>query len=195
LDIHNDEVFSTVVQEIFNQTTTLVLHPPESKVTSGRPVAVDAWLERGQNLMYSLIQPKWVWKRKPRESSGMGLQNTSLQGIELLDITRILKVEDTEGRVAKPSHCFVVKTIHNEAFCFEAPNARERDRLVYSLKLVIARFGAKVLVGDPQVYLEFFSIAEAGVPGQAPGPFREGVGKEEEGLLLLTESSDLDSVY
>jgi len=183
LNAHNDEVFSTIVQEIFNQTTTFVLHPHmESSYSGGgtvlqssarRPVAVDAWLERGQHLAYALIQPKWIWKAKPRLDPGLSSvrQETCLQGIELLDITRILKFEDTEGyhnqSFAKPSHSFFIKSIHDEEFCFEAKSMRERDRLVSSLKLLIARFGAMVLTGDPQVYYEFFWMNEA-APGKAP---------------------------
>jgi hypothetical protein len=109
-----------------------------------------------------------MWKQKHT-------QDASPQCIELLDITRILKVEDSESAgnssnqpYAKQSHCFIIKSIHNDEFCFEAPNSMERDRLVYALKLVIARFGAKILVGDPYVYWEFFSMAEATIPGEAP---------------------------
>eukprot|EP00751_Fragilariopsis_kerguelensis_P023476 CAMPEP_0170877358 /NCGR_PEP_ID=MMETSP0734-20130129/30286_1 /TAXON_ID=186038 /ORGANISM="Fragilariopsis kerguelensis, Strain L26-C5" /LENGTH=581 /DNA_ID=CAMNT_0011259663 /DNA_START=99 /DNA_END=1845 /DNA_ORIENTATION=+ len=175
LNVHNDE--------IFNQTTTFVLHPQMKSSYGGggtvlqasarRPVAVDAWLERGQHLAYNLIQPKWIWKAKSRLDPGLSSvrQETCLQGIELLDITRILKFEDTEGyhnqSFAKPSHCLFIKSIHDEEFCFEAKSMRERDRLVSSLKLLIARFGAMVLTGDPQVYYEFFWMNEA-APGMAP---------------------------
>ena len=175
IDVNNDDIFQTIVQEVFNQTTTLVLHPLSSSESgpqqrkqsqSPRPVAIDAWLERGQNLAYRLIQPKWMWKQKH-------MQDASPKCIELLDITRILKVEDSDNvgssqPFAKQSHCFIIKSIHNDEFCFEAPNSMERDRLVYALKLVIARFGAKILVGDPQVYWEFFTMAEATIPGEAP---------------------------
>jgi hypothetical protein len=172
-----------VVQEIFNQTTTLVLHPfsdPNfSRCSSkpARPVAVDAWLERGQQLAHALIQPKWMWKAKPRESNGLAnFHKMNLQGIELLDITRILKMEDIEGlsqSFARVSHCLVIKSIHNEELCFEAKSVEERNRLVYSLKLVIARFGAKVLVRDPDVYWEFFSMIEPapGAPPRLPGAY------------------------
>ena len=178
LDVHNEDEFSNIVQEIFNKTTTLVLHPlldsnKYGSVQLGRPVAVDAWLERGQHLSYALIQPKWIWKAKPRVDAGSQSsvrQKMCLQSIELLDITRILKMDETERwsqSFAKPSHCFFVKSIHDEEFCFEAKSRLERDRVVRSLKFLIARFGAKVLTGDPQVYYEFFWINDA-VPGKAP---------------------------
>lgn len=182
-DFQNDEMSATIVQEIFNKTSTLVFHPLSSTSSqaeigqSSRPIAVDAWLERGQHLAYSIIQPKWMWKAKPREKRGpsnLQMQMADLQGVELLDVTRILKVEDMAGEYscgqppfAKPSHCFLIKSIHNEELCFEAKSGEERDRLVYALKLVIARFGAKVLVGDPGIYTEFFSVVD-GAPGEAP---------------------------
>lgn len=201
MDVHNDEVFSRIVQEIFNETTTLVLHShcvDGCESQAARPVAIDAWLERGQNLANSLIQPKWMWKQKPRKSNGsIRLDNSRLQAVELLDVTRILKMEDIDRKsihpFAKFSHCFVIKTIHKEEFCFEAPNEMERDRLVYSLKLVIARFGAKVLVGDPQVYCEFFSMVDAGVSGNAPDIYGEVLTNEpnEVNGLWKLETSDL----
>mmetsp|Transcript_5157 Transcript_5157/g.15014 ORF Transcript_5157/g.15014 Transcript_5157/m.15014 type:complete len:631 (+) Transcript_5157:142-2034(+) len=179
-DAHNDEIFCAIVQEMFNQTTTLVLHPLSESNTAGcgllqsaRPVAVDAWLERGQHLAYALIQPKWIWKAKPRidvEGQSSLDQKFCLQGIELLDITKILNVEETEGvrhSFAKPSHCFLIKSIDDEEFCFEAQSRQERDRVVSSLKLLIARFGAQVLTGDPEAYNEFFWMTNS-VPGEAP---------------------------
>jgi len=172
LDVNNDEAFANIVQEIFNKTTTLVLHPLQdpnkpTSVQASRPMAVDAWLERGQHLAYALIQPKWIWKAKDQANTR---ENFCLQGIELLDITKILKMEETDRcseSFGKPSHCFYVKSIYDDEFCFEAKSRSERNRIVNSLKLLIARFGAKVLTGDPQVYYEFFWTTEA-APGKAP---------------------------
>lgn len=172
IDVNNDEAFANIVQEIFNKTTTLVLHPLQdpnkpTSVQASRPMAVDAWLERGQHLAYALIQPKWIWKAKDQANTR---ENFCLQGIELLDITKILKMEETDRcseSFGKPSHCFYVKSIYDDEFCFEAKSRSERNRIVNSLKLLIARFGAKVLTGDAQVYYEFFWTTE-GAPGKAP---------------------------
>eukprot|EP00529_Nitzschia_sp_RCC80_P010801 CAMPEP_0113440146 /NCGR_PEP_ID=MMETSP0014_2-20120614/407_1 /TAXON_ID=2857 /ORGANISM="Nitzschia sp." /LENGTH=624 /DNA_ID=CAMNT_0000330931 /DNA_START=363 /DNA_END=2234 /DNA_ORIENTATION=- /assembly_acc=CAM_ASM_000159 len=178
LDPENDEMSATIVQEFFNQSSTLVFHPhssvmmDSSDVTLSRPIAVEAWLERGQHLADSLLQPKWMWKQKGA-GKNLQMQMADLHGVELLDVTRILKLEDITADeescsllpFAKPSHCFVIKSIHDEELYFEARSQAERDRLVYSLKIVIARFGAKVLVGDPAVYYEFFSMSD-GVPGE-----------------------------
>ena len=185
-DVCNDQLFSIIVQEMFNKTTTLVLHPildqnRPGAVQSSRPVAVDAWVERGQHLAYALVQPKWIWKNKGQMGGqqSSARQKFSVQGIELLDITKILKMEDTvecNESFAKASHCFIMKSIYHEEFCFEAKSRSVRNRIVDSLKLLIARFGAQVLTGDDQVYYEFFWTGDA-APGEAPD-FRECFGQE-----------------
>lgn len=84
--------------------------------------------------------------------------------MELLDITRILKV----GRIdrqrhpfAKAMHCFVIKTIDNDELFLEAKSFAERNRLVYSLKLLVARFGAKIIVADESLFGEFFISSDS----------------------------------
>jgi hypothetical protein len=69
---------------------------------------------------------------------------------------------------AKHSNCFLIKTINDEEFCFEAKSLVERERLVCLFKMVIDRFCAKVLVVDKSVYAEFFATAKSCVPGKAP---------------------------
>jgi hypothetical protein len=176
-DAYNEHAFHAVVQELFNSTSTLLFHPTDLSCTDAMkpstPVGVDAWLERGQRLC-RIIQPKWMWRSKPRtQTGGQHVQMHAVCGIELLDITRILKVHrsnlDREKYpFAKPSNCFLIKTIYDEEFCFEAKSLAERERLVYSFKMVIARFGAKVLVADESLYTEFFATTESCVPGEAP---------------------------
>lgn len=172
----NEAAYRTVVQEFLNQTFTLIFHPnskrmPQSgRVPQGAPVGVHAWLERGQQL-YDPIQPKWMWRAKP--GTGTGIQIVS--GIELLDISRIWKLHKVDRTVyplAKPRHCFVVKTIDKEEYCFEAKSTMELNRVVYSLKLVIARFGAKVLMADHSVYDEFFASTKAEPLPDEPKPLR-----------------------
>jgi hypothetical protein len=172
-DVHNEDAHYAVVQEFLNQTSTLVHHPTttsSSGVTQpSSPVAVNGWLERGQRLR-TTIQPKWMWKPKPRDlAAGQNFQ-IPVKGIELLEITRIFKVERIDRNrypLAKPRHCFIIKTLDDEEFCFEAKSFAERNRLVYSLKMVIARFGAQLIMADYRVYNEFFATTES-VPGEAP---------------------------
>ena len=182
-----------VVQEIFNCKSTLIYHPTsvseKGDVHPLTPVAVDAWLERGQRLM-TIIQPKWMWKPKPRARNGGVVDNetvVSIRGIELLDITRIMNIHNVNRKhypLAKTGNSFLVKTIDNEELCFEAKSSSERDRLVYSLKVAVSRFGALVVTGNFNVYNEFFAI-EGGVPGEAPDLTRHAESAEEQRELLL----------
>ena len=51
---------------------------------------------------------------------------------------------------------------------FEASSEAERDRVVHSLKLTIARFASKIIVQDRMVLDEFFTSFLSTVPGEAP---------------------------
>jgi hypothetical protein len=156
-----------------NDTVTLILHPStlsdRSGVSSSQPVAVNAWIERGQRLD-TIILPKFSWQSIHRNKpKGNRIVVPSVTFIELLDITRIItvgRIDRNRYPFAKRMHCFIVKTMNDETFFFEAKSFAERNRLVYSLKLLVARFGAKVLVDDMTMFTEFFSQAEP-VPGKA----------------------------
>jgi hypothetical protein len=106
-----------------------------------------------------------------KKSKGNSIENPTISGIELLDITRILKVEKIDRRrypFAKPMHCFIIKTLLDQDFFFEAKSVLDRNRLVYSFKMIVARFGAKVIVADESLFDEFFANTGGGVPGEAP---------------------------
>ena len=106
--------------------------------------------------------------KKPK---GKSIENPTISGIDLLDITRILKVEKIDrGRYpfAKPMHCFIIKTLLDQDLFFEAKSVLDRNRLVYSFKMIVARFGAKVIVADESLFDEFFANKGGGVPGEAP---------------------------
>jgi hypothetical protein len=151
-----------------NDTVTLILHPSTLSdrpgVSSSQPVAVKAWIERGQRLD-TIIQPKLSWQSIHRSNKPKGnrIEVPSVTFIELLDITRIVtvgRIDRNRYPFAKRMHCFIVKTINDETYFFEAKSFAERNRLVYSLKLLVARFGAKVLVDDMTMFAEFFSQTE-----------------------------------
>ena len=173
-DALDEFAYSNAVQEFLNRTSTLVYHPTLFK-EGGRaepstPIAIDAWLERGQRLR-ELIQPKWMWRPKPRYKEKRSLvRSNTVSSMELLNITRILKVARVDRQIypfAKPCNSLLVRTIEGREFCFEAKSEEERDLIVFSLKLVIARFGAMVLATNHRVYEEFF-VHDACVPGEPP---------------------------
>ena len=158
-----------------NETTTLILHPSakpgNEKSASSAPLAVNLWIERGQRLQ-TTIQPKLMWTQAHRAQNRAPrcMVLPELRGIELLDISRILKVGDidrTRQPFAKPNHCFIIKTIDDEELFLEARSNLERNRYVHCLKLLVARFGAKVIVADPSLFKEFFVSVDIG-PGNAP---------------------------
>ena len=160
-DIYNEDAFLMVSQEFVNTTFTLIFH-------ASSPVAVQAWIERGQSFIHSLKQPKWMWKSKlcSNDNTRQNEDMLGINAVELLDITRVLKMDQIDrcrNPFAKPLHCFMLKTYRGEELIFEAESQAERDRLVFSMKMVIARFGAKVIGQDDTVYEEFFATDR--IPG------------------------------
>ena len=182
-DYEHEEKYQTLVQELFNETITLKLHNAAASSTSSsnkkkifakqsqKTHAIHWWLERGQRI-YPMLQPKLLWKRvhHHRHSSIKKIkaqQQATPQAIELLDICRILALDKSPG-LAKANTCFQITTIQDDTYIFEASSPSERDRIVSSLKLTVARFGAKLLVGDSSLFSEFFVSEGADVPGEAP---------------------------
>mmetsp|Transcript_26235 Transcript_26235/g.63925 ORF Transcript_26235/g.63925 Transcript_26235/m.63925 type:complete len:515 (+) Transcript_26235:70-1614(+) len=166
-DIYNDEAFCTVAQEFVNSTTTLIYHP--TNATSCSQVVVNAWVERGQDFGQSLVQPKWMWKPKSRESKSRQTMH-QVNAVNLLSVARILKVDQIDRCLhpfAKPSSCFLVRTVDENDFFFEAESEMERDQIVSSMKMAIARFGAMVLNQDDTIHEEFFATSDP-VPGAIP---------------------------
>ena len=82
-------------------------------------------------------------------------------GIELLDIVRILKLHQWSNRLShsfvKLSHSFSILTNTGEEYLFELASEEERNKFVFSFKLLIARLASKIIVGDKDVFEEFFS--------------------------------------
>jgi hypothetical protein len=183
-----------MIQEFMNQSFTLIYHPSPRDDEGGRgpscPIAMDAWLERGQ-ILKDLIQPKWLFRPKSRQAGRKGtLVNAQIvKSVELLSITRILALTVVDRQVypfAKPFKSFVVRNIEGEDFCFEAQSTKECEIIVFSLKLAIARFGAMVITANHQVYTDFFASIENCVPGEAP---------QIENLLSMSMSVDSEEDY
>jgi hypothetical protein len=158
-----------------NERFTLVWHrsvKPYS-LTKGTPQAMKAWIERGQQLQAGIIQPKFVWRPVQdyeNESQRLGLSKPSLESVELLDISRVLEVNRIDRKLyplAKRNNCFLLETLDRKIM-FEASCESERDRIVHNMKLMVARFGSKVIVRDQDVLDEFFASFEKAAPGEAP---------------------------
>lgn len=55
-----------------------------------------------------------------------------------------------------------------EVLLFESETTEERDRIVYGLKLVVARLASLLMLRDIRAADEFFGAVSNGVPGEAP---------------------------
>jgi hypothetical protein len=163
------EPSSELVQEMFNERFTLVVHqhtPSTVKTSmSTQATGVHAFLERGQQLKNRVLPPRLVWKPihdEHRTSPSMSSLTTS---ISLLDIVRILEAERvvSDGQkplrhnLARTFHTFYVQTL-DDSFFIEAENREERDRFVHGLKVVVARMGSFLLCGDDRLLDEFFVV-------------------------------------
>jgi hypothetical protein len=158
----NDSQVGEHVQEFLNQRFTLVWHPSVKK--NSKPVAIVAWIERGQHLPYTLIQPRLVWKRL---HDGKTLSDR--HSVDLLDISRVIeagRVNRNRYPLAQRKKCLLIQCL-DENMLFEASNEKERDRLCRDLKLVVARLGSKIIMEDSQLFEEFF-VMDPQVPGEAP---------------------------
>ena len=168
---------SIVIQEFMNQSFTLIYHPSsrDDRATqqgASCPIAMDAWLERGQ-ILQEIIQPKWLFRPKSRHvyRKGSLVNKQAIKSIGLLDVTRILEIPVVDRTVhpfAKPFNSFVLRDVNDDEFCFEAQSTEECALIVFSLKLAIARFGAMVITSNNQVYEEFFASKENHIHDEEP---------------------------
>lgn len=157
-----------------NEKFTLVWHRSIKPYvrSKGTPQAMKVWIERGQRLRAGLIQPKLVW-RPIQDHEGEQRQMFStltIESIELLDISRILEVNRIDRNIypyAKKSKCLLLESLDRKIM-FETSSESERDRIVNTLKLAVARLASKVIVQDDGVLDEFFTPFVTAVPGEAP---------------------------
>ena len=153
---------------------TLIWHrSPDRTGKPQSPISVVAWIERGQQIRSTLIQPKLVWKRKHggRDDEGISkISNEHMNEVDLLDISHILKlkrVNRDKFPLARSRHCFSLDCFA-KSFVFEASCEAERDRIALCLKLAVARLGAMIIANDNTFFEEFFHSGEAEVPGAPP---------------------------
>ncbi len=81
------------------------------------------------------------------------------ESVELLNIVRIIApggIDRANHPFAKTNCTFKICTNTSEEHTFEAASEEERNRIVYAIKLVIARLASKIIVGDKDVFDEFF---------------------------------------
>lgn len=117
----------------------------------------------------------WVDRHKTKSKNRVSVPHTkNVASFDLIDVARVLAVDSVDRKkhpFAKPSSCFLVKTL-DKSILFETKSAAERERLVRMMKLVVARLGSKLIVGDQSFFEEYFfmGLPESG-PGEAPALF------------------------
>jgi hypothetical protein len=149
--------------------------PPVHDEPNPSPVCVRAWLERGSYLSrMSFVQPKLMWLpafESSLESRRLNIACQSAWHTDLLSITRIRdcpKIDRTLYPLAQKSRCFMIES-SSGPLLFEARSQKEKKRIVFGLKLTVARLASLLTVQDKRAVSEFFEPAESfKVPGRAP---------------------------
>ncbi|GAX25568.1 hypothetical protein FisN_28Hh037 [Fistulifera solaris] len=166
-----------IVQTMLNERIMLMWHPEVSKSKpGGAPICVKAWIESGVYLVDgTFLLPKFTMIRATDASSLSNekiplKQSASLEKFDLLDVCRIF-VPEMIDRSSYPyphmSRSFIIET-GTSHFMLEAQSVEDRDRIVYGLKLVIARLASLLMLRDMRAASEFFGATAHMVPGEAP---------------------------
>jgi hypothetical protein len=153
-----------------NERFTLLWHPTQTEVESNiSPLCVKVWIESGVYLTDgTFLLPKLVWSRASQDEAH--LKNQTLEKLDLLDICRICitkKIDRGQHPFAVTLKSFFIET-QSELFVFQAQSSEERDRIVYGIKLVVARLASLLMLRDIQVTEECFGATANMVPGEAP---------------------------
>lgn len=147
---------------MFNERMELLWHPTQSAASPNlSPLGVKVWIESGVYLNDgNILLPKLSWAKAS--------SNSVLRRMDLLDICRICPVEHVDRKVhpfVLTKRSFFVETQSN-LVVFQANTTEARDRIVFCLKLVVARLASLLMLRDMRAAEEFF--ATSSVPGEAP---------------------------
>jgi hypothetical protein len=142
-------------------------HPTQSKPHPNRsPICVHVWIESGIYLNDgTFLLPKLTWSKASEDNATQ--KQSALEKIDLLDVCRIRPttvIERSMHPFAIAGKSFYVET-QEGIFLFQAQSTEERDRIVYGLKLVIARLASLLMLRDIRAAEEFFGAMQNTVPG------------------------------
>lgn len=169
-----------------NETWTLTWHPTPKGKTSSKisktrnstsitaPRCIQLWFERGNRVRRNdIVEPKIMWRDAyhPDLASQRKLNFSTTQGphqICLLSICRVIEAKTIDRKkypYAKKSCSFMIRTSDDEEYVFEALNQKQRDHIVHTWKLVVARLASQAVVGDGEGMVgEFFVSSVFSVP-------------------------------
>lgn len=184
--IHIDKEIRRNVQDALNETWTLTWHPTPKGKTSSKisktrnstsitaPRCIQLWFERGNRVRRNdIVEPKIMWRDAyhPDLASQRKLNFSTTQGphqICLLSICRVIEAKTIDRKkypYAKKSCSFMIRTSDDEEYVFEALNQKQRDHIVHTWKLVVARLASQAVVGDGEGMVgEFFVSSVFSVP-------------------------------
>eukprot|EP00977_Amphora_coffeiformis_P006311 scaffold1352_cov180-Amphora_coffeaeformis.AAC.1 len=169
----DEDTVREIVQSMMNERLLVMWHPTQSKKDPNRaPILARLWIESGVYLIDgSFLLPKLSWvKAFGQPAKGAIGSNGNLNKLDLLDICRIRAC----GQVDRNLHPFANSRLswfvetQQDLFLFESETTEERDRIVYGLKLVVARLASLLMLRDIRAADEFFGAVSNGVPGEAP---------------------------
>ena len=151
-----------------NERLTLMWHPTQTTNEPHRsPVCVKVWIEAGVYLSDgTFLLPKLTWSKASLDDP---YKHQALEKLDLLDICRIRPIKIVNRSLhpfALTQKSFYIET-PTDIFVFQAQSVEERDRIVYGLKLVIARLASLLMLRDIRAAEEFFGAIANMVPGEA----------------------------
>jgi len=166
-DFSDDEEVKEFLKEFILGKIRLVWHPRGSKINNEPgclpPVSVIGSFENGVRLPATIVQPKFMWFETCRPVSRQHKWSTTClvpNSLEILSMVRIIKPENINRfhyPFAKADLAFLIICHDGESHLFEARSNRERDLFVHGLKLMVARLASLILVGDEDVFIEFYN--------------------------------------
>ena len=159
------------------------------------PISVQGAFEVGAHLEHMVVQPKFTWtplaqpvrlSEDPEANHReLFLSGSSPPQVELLSIIRVNKamaknLDRNLYPYARPERTCIVSTNDQKhpTIVLEARSTQERDWLVFSLKLIVARLASIIITRDEDMLHEFFSPYSALMrleeeetsPAEAPQP-------------------------
>mmetsp|Transcript_12734 Transcript_12734/g.37471 ORF Transcript_12734/g.37471 Transcript_12734/m.37471 type:complete len:766 (-) Transcript_12734:403-2700(-) len=145
------------------------------------PRCVRIWFERGYSIGHGrsirLIEPKVVWRDVMHEvDDSTNYQNTQSTGFcgqfALLDVCRVLHtstasvgdgalIDRRKYPTARSSCSFIVRTVDNEEFLFEAKTEDQRNIVLHQWKVAIARLASIVIVENSEAMKKEFFLPQS----------------------------------
>lgn len=147
---------------------------PESRKGTPYPISVHGTFEVGAHLEHMVVQPKFSWTpltqpHRIEDENDANHRQLFLSGsappqVELLSIIRVNKavanqLDKNLYPYARAERTCIVSTndANHPTIVLEARSIQERDWLIFSLKLIVARLASIIITRDEDMLHEFFS--------------------------------------